>query len=369
MKNISVMRLWLFLFISLPTLCLAQSKGIVFKTMIHNLGAIEESTGKIEHSFVFKNGTGSPILISEVVSSCDCTVADWPKAKINSGDSGKIKVSLNVINRPGAIEKGVSVSFEGIDSVYQLSITGYVIPLKSTDFKEFNKKTGDILVKNKTLNMGFVFINQPVTKSFSFINDSERDNTMEVVLDKKKRNWEINITPKVVKPKERGIIEVTYAANKIEQLGFAKDTIRIMSNQKGTSKNSNSVAELYIAANIVEFFSSEQKMDTVNNPILKLSETSYDFKKIEQNQKYNYELNLWNEGKNDLEIHKVEANCKCINVSFNKPRLLVNDSSKVNITLDTNGRKGTITNFVTIFSNDPVNPIQTLRIKATVAEE
>jgi hypothetical protein len=363
------MRFWPFLFIVLPTLCDAQSKSILFKRLTHNAGSISESISKVEHTFVFKNGTNNPVLIADVVSSCDCTVAEWPKVKINSGDSGKIKVVFSVMNRPGVFEKGVSVSFEGIDSVFQLAISGYVIPSKSTDVREFNKKTSGLLLKSKTLNMGFVFLNKPVTKSFEYINNSEKDITLEIEPDKRKRNWEATLSPKVLKAKERGIIEITYAATKIEQLGFAKDTLRILNCHTGASKNAGAIAELYITANIVEYFSLEQKMDSINNPKLKLSETSYDFKKIDQDRKYSYELGLWNEGKNNLKIHKIESNCNCISASIDRPKLAQSDTTKVKIVLDTKGRKGTITNFVTFFSNDPLNPIQTLRLKANVASE
>jgi len=50
---------------------------------------------KIKAVFKVKNTGKSPLVISEVKGSCSCTVADFPKKPILSGESGEIKAEVN----------------------------------------------------------------------------------------------------------------------------------------------------------------------------------------------------------------------------------------------------------------------------------
>src|SRR5512145_345867 len=67
---------------------------IEFENTDHDFGTIPY---KGDASFQFKfNTTGkTPLVLSNVRSSCGCTVPEWPKDPINKGDKGIIKVSYN----------------------------------------------------------------------------------------------------------------------------------------------------------------------------------------------------------------------------------------------------------------------------------
>ena len=64
----------------------------------------------IEHSFRFTNNGAVPLVISDVRSTCGCTVADWPKEPLSPGSSGQIDVRFDTKNRKGRQEKPVTIT-------------------------------------------------------------------------------------------------------------------------------------------------------------------------------------------------------------------------------------------------------------------
>lgn len=64
-----------------------QSSALTFEEKVHNFGEITAGE-KVEYSFKFTNTGTSPLLIEDAISSCGCTVPEWPKEPIKPGQSG-----------------------------------------------------------------------------------------------------------------------------------------------------------------------------------------------------------------------------------------------------------------------------------------
>jgi len=88
----------------------AQSKSgaeISFETEDHDFGKIQQG-GDGTFEFVFRNTGKEPLVLSNVRSSCGCTVPEWPKEPIRKGESGVIKVSYNT-RITGSFSKSITV--------------------------------------------------------------------------------------------------------------------------------------------------------------------------------------------------------------------------------------------------------------------
>ncbi len=57
----------------------------------------------------FKNTGSAPLMITNAVGSCGCTIPEWPKEPIKPGASGEIKIKYD-ITRIGAISKTVTIT-------------------------------------------------------------------------------------------------------------------------------------------------------------------------------------------------------------------------------------------------------------------
>lgn len=73
-----------------------------------DFGKVKEGT-KVKHAFKFKNTGENPLMISDAIASCGCTVPSFSKAPVMPGDEGEIVVEFNTKGRKGNNHKSVIV--------------------------------------------------------------------------------------------------------------------------------------------------------------------------------------------------------------------------------------------------------------------
>ena len=97
---------------------------INFESTLHDYGTIEQgSDGSYE--FKFTNEGKTPLILSNVRSSCGCTVPSWTKEPVAPGSEGSIKVVYNT-NNVGNFSKTVTVTSNAKNSQVILQIKGSV---------------------------------------------------------------------------------------------------------------------------------------------------------------------------------------------------------------------------------------------------
>jgi hypothetical protein len=98
---------------------------INFEKTTHDYGTVTKG-GDGTCEFKFKNTGVEPLILSNVTSSCGCTVPEWPREPILKGKSNTIKVKYDT-NRVGPINKTVTVVSNATNTPVQLHITGTVV--------------------------------------------------------------------------------------------------------------------------------------------------------------------------------------------------------------------------------------------------
>ncbi len=106
----------------------AQAK-IEFKSETIDYGQIAKGSDGLR-VFEFTNTGNEPLIISDVKSSCGCTVPEKPKDAIAPGKTGEIKVKYDT-KRVGPIRKTVTVYSNASDPIKALKIKGEVSENKS----------------------------------------------------------------------------------------------------------------------------------------------------------------------------------------------------------------------------------------------
>ncbi|HZW63957.1 MAG TPA: DUF1573 domain-containing protein [Flavobacteriaceae bacterium] len=111
---------------------LAQEKvaKLEFKTTEIDYGTIEKGADGLR-TFEFTNTGNAPLIISNVKSSCGCTVPQWPKEAILPGESGEIQVKYDT-NRVNPIRKTITVTSNADTPTVALKIKGEVIDPSKT---------------------------------------------------------------------------------------------------------------------------------------------------------------------------------------------------------------------------------------------
>lgn len=99
---------------------------IEFERDMYDFGRILQGE-KVSFGFKFKNSGKADLIISQVSSSCGCTVGSYPKEPIKPGESGKIEVKFDSEGRRGFQSKTVTVLSNSHPSASILRIKSQVV--------------------------------------------------------------------------------------------------------------------------------------------------------------------------------------------------------------------------------------------------
>ena len=110
-------------------LCFSYTNGfaqaeITFESEVVDYGTIEKGDDGVRE-FQFANTGTSPLYITQVRSSCGCTIPKKPTDSIMPGVEEVIEVKYDT-NRVGPIRKTISVSSNAVTPVVALQIKGTV---------------------------------------------------------------------------------------------------------------------------------------------------------------------------------------------------------------------------------------------------
>lgn len=107
-----------------PTAAPASLADIKLEKLVHDYGNVMQG-GNGECEFKFTNNGKEPLVITNCMGSCGCTVPQCPKEPILPGKSSVIKVKYDT-NRVGGIYKTVTVNSNAKSGNVVLTIKGNV---------------------------------------------------------------------------------------------------------------------------------------------------------------------------------------------------------------------------------------------------
>ncbi len=116
------------LFFSVMTLGVYAQKKVAkieFKTNTIDYGTIEKGADGVR-AFEFTNTGDAPLIISDVKSTCGCTIPKKPEGPVMPGETGEIKVKYDT-NRVMPIRKTITVISNAETPTVALRIKGKVI--------------------------------------------------------------------------------------------------------------------------------------------------------------------------------------------------------------------------------------------------
>ncbi|RCW90157.1 uncharacterized protein DUF1573 [Winogradskyella arenosi] len=119
----------------------AQEKvaKIEFKTDVIDYGTIEKGSDGVR-VFEFTNTGNAPLVISNVKSTCGCTVPKKPKDPIMPGETGEIEVKYDT-KRVNPIRKTITVYSNAETPTVALKIKGLVVDSAKTSVLEKKSKS------------------------------------------------------------------------------------------------------------------------------------------------------------------------------------------------------------------------------------
>ena len=353
-------------FCSSPFLVLAQVSQapipkLIWKVNRINIGTVLEETGIQQVDFEFTHTQDSLFFIQEVLAECGCTTVEHTTDTLSVGESGKITVSFDPTSSAGFFSKLIVVKGNLAGTQDSLYLEGISVPYPSDLKRAYPILRGPLGFRLRKVNMGDVFDNEPKIKYVEFFNHGDSLLDMGALRYEAPGYIQISQVQQFVRPQERGLLMIRYDGALKNQLGFFEDLVPIRWENVAGSE-----VKLEIIADLFEYFAPIAKENLSEVPQLYIAQKEVDLREISSRTVIRRSVTLSNQGRQVLEIRKLEGNCDCLVLEASKLSLQPGESMDLNLVFDPAGRKGIDQRNIYIFSNDPVNPVQLIVLKSKI---
>lgn len=214
------------------------------------------------------------------------------------------------------------------------------------------QKSPKYFVEKPQHNFGTIVEGEIVSHNFEIVNKGNAD----LVIEKVKASCGCTAAQpekNVLKPNEKTSIKVEF--NSKSRMGPQEKFIYIYTNDQVTPEQ-----KLSFSCVIVDKLTAAKQKGKF--PKLKLMKTSYDFGNVEEGKVVNAKLEFKNSGNDVLQIQDVKTSCGCTAALLSSKILKPGESGELRIDLDTANREGKLTRTITLLSNDPDQPAQTITL-------
>jgi hypothetical protein len=337
-----------------------QAEQLIFNETIHDFGTIDENAGNADFEFTFTNNSGRPVNIVSVTASCGCTTPGWTKEIIEQGKKGFVKASFNPKGRPGYFNKTLTVvtNLNGPSIVLQIKGTVTNTEMEN-DVSRLTASNGSLKMRTREINFGKVFINRPAaTQEVPLYNAGEKSIRIDSVLAPPYLKVSL---PDSIGVKAKVPMRVSYNAMLRNQYGFTADKIVLVTNDTDTPRKT-----FPVFATVEEYFLPVTSDDADKVPVLSVETGSLDFGNFKMGSTVQKTIKLRNTGKKELLIRYVQPNCPCLTVATDKQKAKPGDEIKVTISWKSEGKHGSQNKAITIYSTDPLNPVQRVALTASI---
>lgn len=349
---------------------------------VHDFGDILVTDGPVSTTFTVTNVGEKPLVIYDVVSSCGCTVVDWTRKPLATGEKGTIKATYKNDEGGGSFDKNLTVYFSepkqpvilrlrGESHKKQLSLNElYTMRFGSLGFKDVDikagnlsqgqQKSGEILVANlgqKPLKVSFKDVSEGLTVKLSE-NPIPAKSTAKLTytVTSNRSLWGKNYyyaTPVV----DGKVLKATVVPSK-ETQQEAPGTEALVADpnpELGAGKS-----RIGIYAITKEDFSSMTKADRDTAPVPVASESTFSFGKVKAGTKVSGAFEIANKGKTPFKVYKVDSESSHLSAkSF--ADVAPGAKGKLEVSLDTSTfPKGECLVILTLTTNAPMRPIMNL---------
>ncbi|WP_276373687.1 DUF1573 domain-containing protein [Chryseolinea sp. H1M3-3] len=337
------------------------AKPLQFSEEIFDFGSIKEQAGPVTHEFTFLNNSSRHVKIVGVQASCGCTTPAWSKEPVAPGKKGFIQASYNPVGRPGYFNKSLTVTTDLDSNPIILQIKGQVAVEGEKENVQFQAANGSWKLKSGSFNLGKVFIKDEFTvRDFQVLNEGSKPVTFSGKYVGP-AYIKIDVQPKTLAPGEKGNIKVSYNGKMKAKYGFQSDNVELY-----TDDELNATKSFSVYATLEDEFPQLTAEELAKAPQLRVQASTLDFGRLRPNVPSVREIQFYNTGKKELDIKSLQGNCTCVTASAEKTSIKPGESSLIKISLNPQDRKGSLQKSLTIYSNDPQNPVQRITFSGYV---
>lgn len=355
MKYISSLLIWLVAIVVVQ----AQPKASFDKTKF-DMGSIPWKNPSTA-IFKVKNTGNKPLVISNVSTSCGCTVANWTKNPIAPGQEGEVSTTYDA-KALGKFNKTIGVYCNAAARPIYLTIKGEV-SLKSKDYSATHPyQVGSLWIDKNEVEFADANKGDVIVAEIGIVNAS--DNVYAPVLMHLPPYLQAEAVPAKLPKNSKGVIKVRLDSKRLPKFGVTKTSVYLarFNGDKVSEEN-----EIPVTAVLLPDFSKLSTYDKENPPVISLSTQELDFGEMAAKLKKTQTVIIKNQGKRTLQISDIQVFNSALGVNLKKREINPGESVKMKITLYGSAlNKIKQAPRVMIITNDPKQPKVVVKVKATL---
>jgi len=334
----------------------------------HNIdfGTIREDGGSVVRTVEAINRGTSDIVVSEIISTCGCTTIDFKPRTVASGELFTFAVRYDPMNRPGRIDKSIYVRASDSEEMLRLRLVGFVLERERSteELYPFDMGCG-LRLRSNFHAFGYLEAGEQIRESIAYINTSDR--TLELEVEGSALSPQLLLdAPRHIEPGASGDIIIGYATTADEQVyGTIVDNITLYI--CGTRARYDITTQVIATDNFAS-------TDDISAPKVDISKNIIKFGEVNRaNTICEAETTVHNVGHDPLIIRCIESTSEALTCgvigfgSGEEVTIASGKSATLSIKLDTshyaNG-DDVIVERVRIITNDPMRPMQTIKVGA-----
>lgn len=346
----------------------AQQAGISalrFTTTTHDYGHIAEDGGSVVCSFEAVNTAEQSIEVTKISTTCGCTSAIYESRSVAPGEIFRFEVRYDPMNRPGRIEKDIIVHTSDTERLTTLHITGYVQPRERSIEEIYPFDMGGGLRLMSTFHaFGFVEQGKSTESVIECVNNSDKE--ISITISPKLSSGALTVDyPRHMAPHTTADIRLCYTiAPNSDIYGTLTDILSI---------GINGIEAQYAVSTQVVATDNFDLIDDISAPRADISKNIIKFGDVKVSNGVCYASTVvTNGGATPLIIRRAEASSEAVRCEVMAGTTLAPEESiEIVVALDVRSierRDEPFAARIRLITNDPIRPMQTLRIGAIVTE-
>ena len=341
-----------------------QEELLVVEQASWSFGDIAEDGGTVEHTFSFVNNSSKPVVILEVMTGCGCTTASYSRKPILKGERGQVKVVFNPMNMPGRFNKAASVLTSASSQPLVFKLEGNVIPRKKSVHEEYPFDLGDgVRLAVNYHDFAYVGRGEERVERIGIINTSSRSATLKLLPKQTSGLLDVSC-PVTIRAQEKTEIMVRYTVDK------GSGRYGTLSDVYGFAVNGRE-ARTILSTTAIAVDRYDRNIDDISLPRGELSKKIVKFGDVKRGKTLtDATAVIVNDGESDLIIRAVEWQSGVMKCSLKAGDVIpAGGRRELRFTFDSGECDyGVWVDRVKIITNDPVRPMDSIRLTAIVIE-
>ncbi|MEG2573853.1 MAG: DUF1573 domain-containing protein [Bacteroides sp.] len=346
-------------FLLLVVLAIKAQPQLSFSQKAHDFGTIPWNK-PVTAEFKVTNTGNSTLVISNVTTSCGCTLAEWTKQPIAPGEEGVISSTFDA-KALGHFSKSIGIYSNASPKPIYLIITGEVAVGRLNYKKDYPFEIGNIRIDKN--NIEFLDTNKGDKPTAEILVANTSNKAYEPILMHLPPYLKAVATPKKLARGRAGKIKITLDTRLLKNLGLTQTSVYLARFPGDKVGDEN---EITVSAVLLPDFSHLTELQKAAAPVIQLSETDIDMGPMGKKDKLSHTIIITNVGKSRLDIRELQVFNAAVNVSLRKRYINPGVSTKLKVTLIGKALKKLKSSpRVLMITNDPQHSKVIINLKAT----